>query len=189
MRNNDDLAARLNTPTDNDLRQNQLMPGTGWSPAAKGIGVAAICVASLLIGGFVLPSGQGSAAIAPEPIVVPPPTEVVVAPPPAPVVKAVVVNVPVAKPQAAIPPSKPNPLDAAPHVIPQLPTGPAYELATAVDREIDATLATAKVPASPLADDAEFLRRVTLDLTGTDPDLRSRCSPSCSTAIRTSEPS
>src|SRR5439155_3923868 len=51
----------------------------------------------------------------------------------------------------------------------QLPAGPAYTLAAASDREIDAALAAAKIPASPLADDAEFLRRVTLDLTGTVP--------------------
>jgi hypothetical protein len=39
-------------------------------------------------------------------------------------------------------------------------------VATAIDRAIDRRLAEAKVPASPLADDATFLRRVTLDLTG-----------------------
>jgi hypothetical protein len=69
---------------------------------------------------------------------------------------------------AAIP-VKPHPLDAAPLVVPQLPAGSAYELATAIDREIDAALATAKVTPSPLAEDAEFLRRIFLDLTGTVP--------------------
>lgn len=44
-------------------------------------------------------------------------------------------------------------------------------IATAIDREIDQRLAGAKVPASPLADDAEFLRRVYLDLMGHIPSL------------------
>ena len=39
----------------------------------------------------------------------------------------------------------------------------------AIDREMNKRLAEAKVPASPQADDAEFLRRVTLDLTGRIP--------------------
>lgn len=40
-----------------------------------------------------------------------------------------------------------------------------------VDQEIDRRLAEAKIPASPLADDAEFLRRVCLDLTGQLPSV------------------
>jgi hypothetical protein len=61
-------------------------------------------------------------------------------------------------------------------------------IAAAIDREIDARLAKEKVPASPPADDAEFLRRVYLDITGriptperaaafldsTDPDKRKK---------------
>ncbi|MBA4065753.1 MAG: hypothetical protein C0501_18945 [Isosphaera sp.] len=43
------------------------------------------------------------------------------------------------------------------------------ELAAVIDRAIDAKLTSAKVPASPAADDAEFLRRVYLDLAGTIP--------------------
>src|SRR3954469_19783309 len=42
-------------------------------------------------------------------------------------------------------------------------------VAAAIDEAIDAALADKKVPASPQADDAEFLRRVTLDLTGRIP--------------------
>jgi len=38
-----------------------------------------------------------------------------------------------------------------------------------IDREIGTKLAAAKVPASPRADDAEFLRRVYLDVVGTPP--------------------
>src|SRR5262245_41312464 len=43
------------------------------------------------------------------------------------------------------------------------------ELADRIDRIIDARLKEEKVPASPLADDAEFLRRVSLDITGVIP--------------------
>ena len=41
--------------------------------------------------------------------------------------------------------------------------------AAVIDAEVDKHLAEVKVPASPQADDAEFLRRVTLDLTGRIP--------------------
>src|SRR5262249_42228412 len=52
-----------------------------------------------------------------------------------------------------------------------LPTRDVQPIVTAIDREIDKRLAEAKVPASPRTDDAEFLRRVTLDLTGRIPTL------------------
>jgi hypothetical protein len=41
--------------------------------------------------------------------------------------------------------------------------------AAIIDTEVDKQLAAEKIPASPQADDAEFLRRVTLDLTGRIP--------------------
>jgi hypothetical protein len=164
MRINDYPVARPISLSRNDLRQELPTPNLRWSIAAKGVGLAGICVASMLIGGFVLPSGQPSAALVAEPVVSLSPEPV------GPVATIPVVSVPVAKPQAAAPSvRKPHPLDAMQSVAPQLPPGPAYELAAAIDREIDAALAAAKVPASPPADDAEFLRRVTLDLTGTIP--------------------
>lgn len=43
------------------------------------------------------------------------------------------------------------------------------EVAELIDQEIAARLTTAKVPASPRASDAEFLRRICLDLTGRIP--------------------
>lgn len=59
---------------------------------------------------------------------------------------------------------------SGPVVAPQLPPGGgALEVAVAIDKEIAAKLAEAKTPSSPLADDAEFLRRVYLDLTGRIP--------------------
>ncbi len=44
-------------------------------------------------------------------------------------------------------------------------------VARAIDRLLDKRLAEAKIPASPPADDAEFLRRVSIDLTGRIPTL------------------
>src|SRR4051812_30265426 len=46
---------------------------------------------------------------------------------------------------------------------------PATELAQQIDREIQQRLDAAKIPSSPPADDAEFLRRVYLDLHGAVP--------------------
>src|SRR5207244_1052242 len=68
-----------------------------------------------------------------------------------------------------VPPRPPHPLDAAPKAEPQLPEGEPFCLTVDIDREIDQALAAAKIPASRLADDAEFLRRVSLDITGTIP--------------------
>src|SRR5262249_3130117 len=81
---------------------------------------------------------------------------------------------------------KPPPDSVKPR--PQAPVRDPMPLAAAVDREVDQRLAEAKVPPSPPADDAEFLRRVSLDITGqiptyertvsflasTDPDKRRR---------------
>lgn len=55
-------------------------------------------------------------------------------------------------------------------VAPQRPeaSGP-FQVAAVIDREIDKVLAGAKIPASPLSSDAEFLRRAYLDLTGRIP--------------------
>ena len=69
----------------------------------------------------------------------------------------------------ATPPVKLSPFDE-PAVAPQLPSeaGP-YALSRAIDRDVEARLAAANVPASPLAGDAEFLRRVHLDIVGQIP--------------------
>jgi hypothetical protein len=59
--------------------------------------------------------------------------------------------------------------------LPPRPARPARDpapLAGVVDAEVNRALAARKIPASPLADDAEFLRRVTLDLTGRVPTYK-----------------
>ena len=53
-----------------------------------------------------------------------------------------------------------------PPVKPLRPAGHATDLAAFIDQRLDAAMASAGVPASPLADDAEFLRRAYLDLIG-----------------------
>lgn len=77
------------------------------------------------------------------------------------------------KPDPAVKPGKPMP-DEKPEAPrkPKAPAGPVRDpapAATVIDTEIDKNLAALKIPASPQADDAEFLRRVTLDLTGRIP--------------------
>jgi hypothetical protein len=59
---------------------------------------------------------------------------------------------------------------AEPVVVPQLPANSSHgDVAKAVDADIDRKLEAAKMTPSPLADDAEFVRRVYLDLTGKIP--------------------
>ncbi|MFN4260840.1 MAG: DUF1549 domain-containing protein [Gemmataceae bacterium] len=43
---------------------------------------------------------------------------------------------------------------------------PPAEVAAIIDQELNRRLTEAGIPVSPQADDAEFLRRVTLDITG-----------------------
>src|SRR5262249_3509100 len=70
-------------------------------------------------------------------------------------------------PQETKPVSRPA---QEPVVVPELPMNSgASEVAQAADKEIQRKLTEGKVPASPLADDAEFLRRIYLDLTGKIP--------------------
>lgn len=65
------------------------------------------------------------------------------------------------------PPTKKTPF-LTPLTVPPAKSAPA-EVAAKLDAILDAKLAAAKVPASPQADDAEFLRRVSLDLVGVIP--------------------
>src|SRR5271163_498742 len=59
---------------------------------------------------------------------------------------------------------------AAPQAAPDKSTGRSPTgVAAEIDRIIDAQLAQAKLPASPLADDAEFIRRLSLDIRGRIP--------------------
>src|SRR5688572_22662153 len=135
-------------------------------------GLVGISVVGLAFGAFVLPNLLPAAAGSLPPHVDPGLIQTGDAPPPHP---AIAVKAPpqfAAPAKAAVavrpivPPRPPHPLDAAPKVEPQLPEGEPFCLVADIDQKIDQALAAAKIPASPLADDAEFLRRVTLDITG-----------------------
>jgi hypothetical protein len=56
-----------------------------------------------------------------------------------------------------------------PEAKPSLPPRDPIPVSTAIDRELNTRLTQEKIPASPLASDAEFLRRVSLDITGRIP--------------------
>jgi hypothetical protein len=66
-------------------------------------------------------------------------------------------------PRAADPPTTDPPKSDPPKA---LTSRAAAEVAADIDRDIDKKLQDEKVPASPVADDAEFMRRAYLDITG-----------------------
>jgi hypothetical protein len=142
-------------------------------------GIVLLALVSVATGAFVLPLLQKDAPPQPEKTVasaepaaptvyLPPVPEVATATRPI----ADLTKAPKEKPQPR--PVKrsvvgPSPFDT-PSVKPQVPNrDAAYALAEMIDREIDRPLKEAGLPASPLAGDAEFLRRAYLDLTGRIP--------------------
>ncbi|MBO0697363.1 MAG: DUF1549 domain-containing protein [Zavarzinella sp.] len=64
--------------------------------------------------------------------------------------------------------AKPAPTDIKPPAAPSHPM-PTTALASLIDRSIDQRLASAEIKPSPDSSDAEFLRRVSLDITGVIP--------------------
>jgi hypothetical protein len=72
--------------------------------------------------------------------------------------------------EAVTKPGKKPPPPALPRVV--RPARDIAAISTAIDTEVDRRLKQDAIPASPRADDAEFLRRVTLDLTGRIPTHR-----------------
>jgi hypothetical protein len=133
----------------------------------------------LALGAFALPAlrrppAQAEAAdvATPEPAPLRSAGPAVPAPPPPPVATAPAAA-PAPTPAAPAAVAEAPPARSAfdrPLVAPRLPsaTGP-YALSLRIDREVEARMAAAQLPASPLAGDAEFLRRVYLDLVGKVP--------------------
>ncbi len=134
-------------------------PATGFSSLLLRVAaVAGLALVSVAVGAFALPGGRKAPAVAPVE---------------APVVETVteVESKPAADTRRVEPPS-PQPRPATfdrPMVAPRLPAGPDYDLARGIGRAIQERLDESKTPASPLAGDAEFLRRAHLDLLGRVP--------------------
>jgi hypothetical protein len=135
---------------------------------SKLLALAALAAVSLAVGAFLLP-GQRRRPAAPEPSSAPARQDVEVAEAPQPAASEVV-SATGGEPEAEteVTAGRPSTFDL-PRVEPKLPGGGAFDLAATIDREVGHALAAAGVPASPLAGDAEFLRRAHLDLTGRIP--------------------
>jgi len=151
-------------------------PGRGWSRLALYLTAG---IASTIAGAFLLPGSNPSRKEAPS---APAAIQSIKADEPVdPSLSAVAPNQenPSPSPQAPIVPIDESSARTSPEgwtrkydspsIPPARPPGPAGELAAAIDRQLDRALTVANIPPSPLADDAEFLRRVYLDLTGTIP--------------------
>jgi hypothetical protein len=134
-------------------------PAAPAKPSRRGLkilGVVGLAVACLLIGGFVLPGGSPPSV--PSPDNAAPAASVTADSGEAPAAASPKAD----KSEEPRPPARP--FDAAPEII--LPAGKAYDLTRTINREIDKGLLAAAVPPSPLAADAEFLRRAYLDIAG-----------------------
>jgi hypothetical protein len=144
---------------------------------AKVAAITLLALGSVAIGAFVMPALHKSD----PPVASDPPVNETPVPVGSNPENAVPSDVPAEPPKRIVEePVRPAPSPAAPptlaagpsafdtpSVAPRLPSDKgAYALSAIIDHEIDQALTSAKVPASPLAGDAEFLRRVSLDLTG-----------------------
>jgi ferric-dicitrate binding protein FerR (iron transport regulator) len=69
------------------------------------------------------------------------------------------------------PPEEKKPIEPHKPKEPPKPLRDPGPTAALIDAEVDRLLATEKIPASPRCDDSEFIRRVSLDLTGRIPSL------------------
>lgn len=137
-------------------------------PVELVLGFAAMAVLGLGVGGFLLPSAPGRPT--PGPVAAPEPAPPAAVAPPtekAPAIEVVVRPEP-ARPVTAVTASRKVDL-SDPVTPPVLPNRGDYDLTRKIDRQIETALAKSEIPVSPLASDAEFLRRASLDLTGKVP--------------------
>jgi hypothetical protein len=150
-----------------------VFPGLAIKVAAL-LGMACLSVA---VGAFVLPALLSSRRDEPvqqqpeQAVVVIEAEEIETAPTPEPARTVRPVST-----VSAVPAGPTRSVSASPSVVdpptvpPQLPSeGGAYALARRITREVNDKLAESKLPASPLASDAEFVRRAHLDIIGRIP--------------------
>ncbi len=155
---------------------------------AKVVAIGLLALGSVAIGAFVLQFRSCKAAIlAVAAKRIEPVAKEANAPAESTPESATLRDVPTEQPQrTVVEPVRPAPSASASPAVPSLASGPssfdvprvaprlpsrqgAYALSETIDREIDQALSSGEVPASPVSGDAEFLRRVSLDLTGKVP--------------------
>lgn len=124
------------------------------------LSLGAVAVIGFTVGGFVLPKSMDRLPPAPAAVTIESPV---------PTIEVAIVSTHPEESEVDSRPATRSREFADPTTPPLRQVGKPYELAAAIDEHVDAALAKAAIKPSPLATDAEFLRRASLDLTGKVP--------------------